>query len=188
MSRCGCYVSFVFVCLRRCVRVDVPVSLYPLTGHYMRTETNLSYSRAVFQALASLANSSATRILFLKFIGKQSSRGGWLVSSRSNARRGAACPLRYAGRCELCVAWSIVREVCCVLRRSTQWLRSTQQASCSREHATHNTQGPAYHNTEQTARSKRHAARSGYAVLRSGYAVATQWLRAAQYCVFLRAA
>ena len=45
--------------------VCVCVSLYPLTGHYMRTETNLPSSKAVFQALASLANLAATQILFV---------------------------------------------------------------------------------------------------------------------------
>ena len=39
--------------------VCVCMSLYPLTGHYMRTETNLPSSKAAFQALVSLANLAA---------------------------------------------------------------------------------------------------------------------------------
>ena len=67
-----------------CVCVCVFISLD-------RALTNLTSSKAVFQALASLANLAAAQILFLRSTGKQSSREGRLVSSRSNARRGCVC-------------------------------------------------------------------------------------------------
>jgi hypothetical protein len=57
----------MYVCA--CVRVCMCVSVYPWTGHYMRTETHLPSSKAVFQASASLAHLAATRIFGLMHAG-----------------------------------------------------------------------------------------------------------------------